>query len=169
MASLESIHHAIEARVQSIRENRPDWQCSKGCDTCCRQLAGVPLLTVAEWQLLQTGLEQLPAARLSAIVGEVEALAGRPAAPVVCPMLDQASGACPVYAQRPVACRSYGFYVQRDKGMYCGDIESRVADGRLADVVWGNHDAIDQQLAGQGEVRSLLEWFEFWQRDLSPA
>jgi hypothetical protein len=50
--------------------------------------------------------------------------------------------------------------VQRDKGLYCHDIESRVAEGALADVVWGNHDGVDQQLAGLGESRSLTEWFE---------
>ena len=57
-------------------------------------------------------------------------------------MLDRATGACR-FAHRPVACRTYG-YVQREKGMYCGDIEARVADGSLADVVWGNHDAVDR-------------------------
>ena len=30
------------------------------------------------------------------------------------------------------------------------------------DVVWGNHDAIDQRLAGLGETRALTEWFERW-------
>ena len=51
-------------------------------------------------------------------------------------MLDRADGACLVYAQRPVACRTFGFYVQRDLGLYCKDIESRVADGALTEVVW---------------------------------
>lgn len=92
------------------------------------------------------------------------ALGDTPARPVVCPLLDQTTGACPVYAQRPVACRTYGFYVQRDLGLYCHDIESRVAEGTLADVVWGNHDAIDRQLAGFGESRSLREWFAHWQQ-----
>ena len=58
-----------------------------------------------------------------------------------------------------MACRSYGFYVQRDLGLYCHDIESLVAEGKLADVVWGNHDAIDQRLTGLGESRPLTEWF----------
>jgi hypothetical protein len=58
-----------------------------------------------------------------------------------------------------VACRTYGFYAQRDKGLYCKDIETRVADGALDDVVWGNHDAVDRQLAGLGESRGLTEWF----------
>jgi Fe-S-cluster containining protein len=82
--------------------------------------------------------------------------------PITCPMLDLAAGTCPVYARRPVACRTYGFYVQRDKGLYCRDIQTRVEDGTWADVVWGNHDAIDRQLAGLGESRALTDWFEHW-------
>jgi hypothetical protein len=61
-----------------------------------------------------------------------------------------------------VACRSYGFYVQRQLGLYCPEIEVRVADDSLADVVWGNHDAIDQRLADLGESRPLTEWFGNW-------
>ena len=94
----------------------------------------------------------------------MDALASGPLTPpLVCPLLDPASGACPVYAARPVACRTYGFYVQRELGLYCHDIESRVADGALADVVWGNQDAVDRELAGLGETRSLIEWFGRWE------
>jgi Fe-S-cluster containining protein len=75
-------------------------------------------------------------------------------------MLDESEGACPVYAQRPVACRTYGFYVQRELGLYCADIEARVAGGELDDVVWGNHDAVDHALGALGDVRALTEWFE---------
>lgn len=53
-----------------------------------------------------------------------------------------------------MACRSYGYYVQRELGLDCHDIETRVAAGTLADVVWGNHDAIDSRLAGFGEGRA---------------
>lgn len=84
---------------------------------------------------------------------------------MICTLLDEASGACPVYAQRPVACRSYGFYVQRDLGLYCHDIEKLVAEGALSDVVWGNHDAIDQQLSTLGEKRFMTEWFAGWLED----
>ncbi len=165
MIPLIQLHADIDARVQSIRENRADWLCGKGCDSCCRRLAEVPQLTVAEWGLLQEGLAALPPERLAEIGRDMAALAVQQSRPVVCPLLDQASGACPVYAQRPVACRSYGFYVQRDKGLFCRDIESRVADGALADVVWGNHDAIDQRLAGLGDSRALTEWFAEWARE----
>jgi Fe-S-cluster containining protein len=158
---LSQLHCEIDARVQYIRENHPDWLCGKGCDGCCRRLAEMPQLTAAEWTLLQAGLAALAPERLGEIGRHMAALAGQ--RPVVCPLLDQTTGACLVYAQRPVACRTYGFYVQRDKGLYCNDIESRVAEGALANVVWGNHDAIDQRLSGLGESRALNEWFARWE------
>lgn len=163
MTTLSRLHLDIDARVQTIREDRPDWLCGKGCDSCCRRLAEVPQLTATEWGLLREGLAALPPERLGEISRDMAALAGQQSRPVVCPLLDQTTGACPVYAQRPVACRTYGFYVQRDKGLYCSDIESHVADGALADVVWGNHDAIDQRLTALGESRPLTEWFADWE------
>ena len=162
MTTLTQLHDDIAERVEAIRGGRPDWLCGKGCDSCCRRLAEVPQLTSAEWDLLRDGLSGLPPERLQEIHSNMAALSSSPSRPITCPMLDLAAGICPVYAQRPVACRTYGYYVQRDKGLYCHDIESRVADGVLADVVWGNHDAVDQRLAGLGESRSLTEWFERW-------
>ena len=162
MTLLSLLHADIDARVHAIRVDRPDWLCGKGCDNCCRRLAEVPQLTASEWDLLRQGLLTLAPLRLAEISQQVAALAGQSSRPIVCPLLDQATNACPVYGQRPVACRSYGFYVQRDLGLYCGDIEARVADGQLADVVWGNHDAIDHRLASLGESRPLTEWFERW-------
>jgi Fe-S-cluster containining protein len=156
---LTRLHHEIEARVHSIRENRPDWLCGKGCDHCCRHLAAQPQLTAAEWALLKEGLARLTLTHRQEIEQRMRALAERPSRPVVCPLLNSATGACPVYAERPVACRTYGFYVQRDLGLYCGDIERRVADGTLTDVIWGNQDAIERQLGGLGESRALSDWF----------
>ena len=165
MNTLFQLQHAIDARVASIRDNHPNWLCGKGCDHCCRRLAEVPQLTATEWELLRTGLEALPAERFREISRDMVALASQSTRPVVCPLLEQSTGACPVYAQRPVACRTYGFYAQRELGLYCGEIEAQVADGALADVIWGNHDAIDQQLKGLGESRPLTEWFKAWQDD----
>jgi Fe-S-cluster containining protein len=162
MTPLAQIHLDIDRRVRQIRETHPDWLCGKGCDHCCRRLAQVPQLTASEWTLLRDGLAALPPARLQEISEKMAALADHASSPVTCPLLDESTGACPVYAQRPVACRSYGFYVQRALGLYCGDIETRVAEGKLTDVIWGNHDAIDQQLASQGESRALTDWFGDW-------
>lgn len=159
MNALSQLHDDIESRVQDIRDGHADWLCGVGCDGCCRRLAEIPMLTVAEWDLLREGLSALPPELLQEISGNIVALAKQSSRPVVCPMLDQSAGACRVYAHRPVACRTYGFYVQRDKGLYCKDIESRVAGGDWAGVVWGNQDAIDRRLSGLGDSRELTEWF----------
>ncbi|PKO38508.1 MAG: zinc/iron-chelating domain-containing protein [Betaproteobacteria bacterium HGW-Betaproteobacteria-6] len=165
MNPLTQLHADIDARVLSIRENNADWLCGKGCDACCKRLAEVPQLTAAEWDLLRKGLAGLAPQQLQAICQEIAALTGSAERPVICPLLDRATGACPVYAHRPVACRSYGFYMQRGLGLFCHDIEKQVADGELPNVVWGNHDAIDHRLAGFGESRSLTDWFADWEHE----
>lgn len=164
-AELIQLHDDIDQRVGMIRAGQPDWLCAKGCDTCCRRLASVPSLTAAEWALLRDGLVALPPAQLDEIRRRVAALADAAVRPVVCPMLDEASGACPVYLSRPVACRTYGFYIERDKGLYCRDIEAQEAAGELAGVVWGNHEAVDRRLAALGATRPLTDWFADWTDD----
>ena len=160
--TLAALDAEVETRVAAIRADHPDWLCGKGCDACCRRLATLPQLTPPEAERLRAALAALPVAEVAAIRARLAALGPALAAPVTCPLLDPQSGACPVYAARPLACRSYGFYVQRDKGLYCAEIETSVAQGELADVVWGNHDAIDRGLMATGESRSLIEWFGEW-------
>jgi len=162
MNTLAQLHADIEARVSAIRDDNLDWLCRMGCDGCCRRLAEVPRLTAAEWDLLRDGLAALPPERLLEIGRNIAALAEQPSRPIVCPLLDRSAGACLVYVHRPVACRTYGFYVQRDQGLYCKDIQARVAGGALGDVVWGNQDAIDRRLGSLGETRDLTEWFARW-------
>ncbi|QSA98820.1 YkgJ family cysteine cluster protein [Methylococcus sp. EFPC2] len=159
MNTLSQIQADIEARVRAIRGEHLDWLCRLGCDGCCRRLAEVPRLTLAEWELLREGLAALPPAQLREIDQEIAALAEQSSRPIVCPLLDRSAGACRVYAHRPVACRTYGFYVQRDQGLYCKDIESRVAGGAWGEVVWGNQDAIDRRLCDLGDTRELTDWF----------
>ena len=159
MSDLATLHADVDARVSAIRSATPDWPCAKGCAHCCQQLAALPQLTQAEWTLLQEGLRALPASQLAVIQARLSALGATPPRPVTCPLLDPASGACPVYLHRPVACRTYGFYVEREKGLICARIEADIATGRLGDVVWGNQTAIARQQAGHGELRSLAEWF----------
>lgn len=161
---MSALHADIDARVASVRTGRADWPCAKGCDRCCRQLADVPQLSETEWTLLKEGLAALAGEQLAVIRSEIALLAEDHPRPVICPLLDRASGACPVYHQRPVACRTYGFYVQRDLGLFCDEIEGRVAQGGLADVVWGNQDAVERTLPLLGETRSLVEWFQRWER-----
>ena len=160
---LAELHAEIDARVAAIRSAHTDWPCAKGCDACCRRLALLPQLTAAEWEVLRPAIAALPAARQAQIAERIARPITNEHGQFTCPLLDPASGACPVYAQRPVACRSYGFYAQRDGGLYCGEIAARVDDGRLAEVVWGNHDAVDRRLAQLGETRAISDWFARWQ------
>ena len=152
---LFQLHTDIDARVSAIRAHRPDWPCSKGCDHCCRHLAAVPQLTATEWDVLKQGLQLLDARRLQEIRRAVAALSDAAPGAVVCPMLERESGACPVYAHRPVACRSYGFYVERDTGLYCAEIEARVAAGAYPEVIWGHQGRLETRLAALGETRPL--------------
>lgn len=163
MNTLTLLHADIDSRVTAIRDDHPDWLCRMGCDGCCHRLAEIPRLTADEWDWLCKGLSALPPEQLSDIGKGIAALAEQTLRPVICPLLDQAAGACRVYEHRPVACRTYGFYVQRDKGLYCHDIEARVAEGAWADVVWGNQDVIDHRLLGLGNARDLTEWFADWE------
>jgi Fe-S-cluster containining protein len=160
MDTLFRLHADIEARVSAIRSGRPDWLCRRGCDGCCRRLAEIPRLTEAEWDWLREGLAALPPEQLREIEREIAILAEQAPRPIICPLLDRAAGACRIYAHRPIACRTYGFYVQRNEGLYCKDIEARVTGGALAEVVWGNQDAIDRRLNGLGDARELTEWFK---------
>lgn len=159
MTPLTQLHADIDQRVELIRAEHPDWLCRAGCEGCCHRLADVPQLTAAEWTLLREGLALLHKDVLQSISQNVAALTEQHSRPIVCPLLDQSTGMCRVYAYRPIACRTYGFYVQRDKGLYCKDIENQVERGILDNVVWGNQDAIDQRLKDTGETRDLTAWF----------
>jgi Fe-S-cluster containining protein len=163
MNTLTQLHADIEERVKTIRDDHSDWLCGLGCDGCCQRLAEIPLLTAVEWAWLNEGLALLPPEQLQEIGQDIAALTEQSSRPIVCPLLDQSAGACRVYAHRPVACRTYGFYVQRDQGLYCKDIESRVADGDWAEVVGGNQAVIDRRLGGLGDTRELTELFAHWQ------
>ena len=160
MILLTELHADIDARVDAIRESRPDWLCRRGCDACCRRLAEIPVLTQAEWDWLLPGLRALPPEQLALIREAVCRWADDPSRPLVCPLLDPSAGACRVYPYRPVACRTYGFYVERDLGLYCKDIEAQVDSGDLAEVVWGNQDRVARSLRDLGETRELTAWFE---------
>jgi Fe-S-cluster containining protein len=145
---LRVLHEKVAARAASIAGAHGSWPCRKGCDSCCRRLAAVPDLTAAEWTLLRPAVEALPR-------GIRERIAGLEGAsrPVVCPFLE--GGACLVYEVRPVACRTYGFYVDRDGGQYC-----ELVDALNADVVWGSGASVEADLASLGERRDLVSWWK---------
>ena len=161
---LQVVYERIAARTAAIAREQPEWPCRKGCDTCCRRLAGPPELTAAEWSLLQACWEGLGADERRAIdegLAELERDVAAGLSQLICPLLDRDAGSCRVYAARPAACRTYGFYVSRGDGLFCEQVRARVDRGSCDDVVWGNHDVIEGELERAfGPRRSLLEWVE---------
>jgi uncharacterized protein len=163
---LVTIQETIDRRVSAILTDRGDWPCRKGCDDCCRHLAAIPEITDAEWRELQLAISSIPVQEKSELDRRIADLreAHRP---YTCPLLDRSSGACLVYAHRPIACRTYGFYLDRGEGLYCGRIQSRVDHGEYHDVVWGNQATIDDQSSLLGTKRTLIEWFELSATEIS--
>ncbi len=147
----------VENRCRSTVDAKPDWPCRQGCDRCCRNLARVPEATTGEWKLVDRVLARLSGSVRRGIERRIGELAGQ-SAPVTCPFLDDAARNCLVYEDRPIACRTYGFYVEREVGLYCREIETRVRRGEMDSVIWGNQCAIDARLDELGPRIPLTEW-----------
>ena len=115
----------------------------------------MPELTRPELAQVEQGLRALPAGNRRQIADRIAALPTT--GPVVCPFLDTDVGTCVIYESRAVACRTYGFYVERDRGLYCTDIERRVSAGEFVDAIWGNHCSVDAELDLMGPRMSLRD------------
>jgi len=161
--ALPVLYERVHARASELQAARPGWPCTRGCDGGCRRLARVPELSRAEWEPIQGALQALPLATRALIMARAQRLAqdvqrrGEDG-PWVCPFLDEQQGACHVYAQRPLGCRTYGFYVGRHHDAWCDLVAEHVAATR-AQLVCGNLDAIERELSAlDPEQRGLLTW-----------
>lgn len=167
--SLRLLHEEVDARSGAIARAHPDWPCRRGCDHCCRSLPRAPELTVAEWEHLWVAFQQLDALTRSQVrkrLKELRAHVEQGVTPVTCPLLDSDPGVCLVYSHRPAACRMYGFYISRGEGQYCARVHERVQAGLTEDVVWGNHDAVENALrCAFGPTVSMPEWFDLHTED----
>lgn len=164
--ALRVLHAEVRLRVEAMEAAHANWPCRKGCDECCRRLASVPRVTSMEWRLIAAALESLPPATSAAARHRISESHGA-ARPVTCPLLDRDSGTCLVYEARPVACRTYGFYVERDAVLGCSRIE-RVS-GEDAHVVWGNHVSIQSSLDDLGESMELAAWMNGEESGAAPS
>jgi uncharacterized protein len=155
MTPLEQIRHDVRVRMDAIASAHADWPCRKGCDDCCRSLASAPRVSEAEWRPIAAAIDALPGDTADEVRKHIRNSAGA-SRPVVCPLLDAASGSCRVYDARPIACRSYGFYAERDLVLGCSRIEAIARDS--SDIVWGNHATLEQRMQTLGPVAELAEW-----------
>lgn len=156
-SSLPVLYQAIEHRVAAIREVHDWWPCRRGCDHCCRNL-GEPLsLTRMEFETLWAEVERLDSDARAEIEQRIAALG--PTGPWICPFLDRDSGACRVYAGRPAACRSYGYYASREADKWCGLVDEALEEHGHPPIVWGNQAALDVELERRfGERVGVAQW-----------
>ena len=157
---LRILYEEIDERAAAVAGHRPDWPCRKGCDQCCRSLAEAPALSRTEWREVERGLDLLeegPRRQIEDRLGQVARIQG---GPVLCPFLDLDLGACYIYAHRPAACRTYGFYRDRDGGRFCQIIEAKISQEGDGDIVWGNHEALERRLRREaGPPIPLRQWW----------
>lgn len=142
-------------RVEEIVDAHADWPCRKGCDECCRSLASAPLVTQEEWEGIAAAVDALPEGVARQARRRMED-GGAASRPIACPLLDTGSGSCLVYAVRPVACRAYGFYAEREGVLGCSRIEAIAAGA--PNVLWGNHAALEVRLRELGEAKTFVQW-----------
>jgi len=154
------LREEVAARAEAISGSMPNWPCRKGCDNCCRNLACLPELVEAEWASVEKGLAGLDSESRRQVEARLQRLNEGDRPPHVCPFLDESIGACLIYVHRPMACRTFGFYVERGVGSYCDIIRERVENGEYAEVVWGNHEAVDVRLGKMGPKIPMREWVQ---------
>ncbi len=156
LAELTILQTSIQERCDSIAATR-DWPCRTGCDRCCRRLAGVPNLTQPEWSPIFEAYGRLPELVQLQIRGRVALLP--PDGPMTCPFLDRMAERCLIYEVRPVACRTYGFYRDRDRGLFCREMQAQDERGDWDGVIWGNAAAVEAKLDELDERKDIDAWF----------
>ena len=157
MTQLYQIQDDVRLRTEAIVAAHGGWPCRKGCDDCCRHLAAAPRVTQEEWRLIAHAIGTLSADAANTVRQRIRDSAGA-TRPVVCPLLDCHSGTCLVYEARPVACRAYGFCAERRDVLGCSRIEW--VAGESAEIVWGNHAALEERLQRLGASAELSVWLK---------
>lgn len=154
--ALDALDREVEARAEAVRAERPDWPCQAGCSACCRALARPMEITEAEWARLDAALDALPRPEAEMRRRDLAAWSAGGAPARTCPLLEIETGRCRVYGARPIACRTYGFYVASDgEGRWCQLIASLPG---LHRVVLGHEGSVERRL---GPTRlTYAEWRE---------
>ena len=156
-----------------IAEEQPEQlQCGKGCSLCCHGLFEIGSGDVA---VIAAGLERLHPMRRRRIIRRAAAILAEYQQPdlrecspeekeaffertqsVPCPNLDD-SGACMMYEDRPLVCRTFGLPL-REGDRYIGDIcELNFGDAPEEDRMRAAWDLENEDVAGQDEEYTIPE------------
>ena len=119
--------------AEALRRSGSWIACRVGCTQCC---LGPFEITVLDAERLREGLRRLrqsDAARAVAVRERVADYGGDEDEP--CPALDPSTGACDLYAWRPVTCREFGPAVRGEDGAvgacelcYVGATDVKIAE-----------------------------------------
>ncbi|MBS2015227.1 MAG: YkgJ family cysteine cluster protein [Deltaproteobacteria bacterium] len=161
---LEILDADIARRCKATDTSTPGWPCHAGCSDCCRSLAAVPEMTEPEWERVAAAIARLDDATRAHVHQAIDDRRARGTArPIVCPLLDDATGLCRIYDARPLACRTYGYYADREGVLGCHRIATLAESD--APIVWGNHEGVASAQRALGPLRSLVEWATKSSRD----
>lgn len=154
---LDSLRAKVEARSRATQQEHAFWPCTRGCDHCCRTLPSLPNVTRTEWEEMRAAMSRMPPNLRASIEARIRNAPAR--GPLTCPLLDEAEGTCRIYEARPIACRTYGFYTEWDAGLHCDEVTRAVRDHDAEErVVWGNGEAIAEDMKPLGETKTLDVW-----------
>jgi Fe-S-cluster containining protein len=175
------------ASADAVHRSGPWLQCRLGCTQCC---IGIFSITQLDALRLRAGLAALEAedpARATAVRTRAAASIARltpdfPGNPATgqldesdpryedfandepCPALDPATGACDLYAARPVTCRVFGPPVQSEDGIgvcelnFVGATESEILAAQL-DTTWSTlESALNAEAEASHPGPTTIAW-----------
>jgi len=125
-AGSERYHFAMALIEKAFDgKSKKDWPCKKGCCECCKMLVTISWSEAAMLADYMLRLRQTAPQMAMITISELLAMRrlprdpddwyGLPEGDRTCPFLDERRGLCRVYANRPLACRSY--YVITDPSL----------------------------------------------------
>lgn len=153
------LREQVATRAAAMEATHSPWPCRAGCDACCRRLGALLTISEVEFDALWSALQRLPPSVQREVATRVAASEPDAQGHYVCPLLDTEAGRCRVYAARPIACRTYGYYAGRNGDYWCERVTEHVGE-RRGTLVAGNQLAVDRERdQALGASMDLRRWF----------
>jgi Fe-S-cluster containining protein len=165
------------AMAESVRKSGAWLVCKLGCTECCMGSFPITQLDAVRLREGHAELEQNDPARAARVLRRCSEMVarGEQRDEDPCPVLDPETGACDLYAARPVTCRTFGPPVRWGDGPlgicelnFRGATDEEIAGCELELDVWQVEAALLEDLErGTGETSVALALLNI--QDWSPA